>query len=129
LQTYGLAKAPPATWVGDEVGGIVGLDDDGRLRGRQRQKYNEALQDAVNQFRQQICGGKRMLTLSKLKNWIRQNVSYKRKFSFEPPIPNCDELYIDGKKLVWTDRDGREVDMALKSLSPYLSRANASDKA
>jgi hypothetical protein len=44
-------------------------------------------------------------------------------YEFDPPIPNCGDLYIDGSKLVWKDRDGRELDRPFRSLEPYTKRA------
>jgi hypothetical protein len=100
------------------------------LRGAKRSKYNASLQDAINLIEQELKGQDKSMTAGNLRDWLadkkavssRPSVSWEP-WSFEPPISNCDELYIDGAKLVWTDRDGREQDITLRSLEPYFRRA------
>lgn len=103
----------------------AGLTKAARQKGGRQPKYNQALQEAVGRFRDKIEPGGERLTLSKLKDWIRQNASPNEQYSFEPPIPNCDDLYIDGSRLIWKDRHGRERDCALRSLERYIQRSNA----
>ena len=103
----------------------TGLTKAARQKGGRQPKYNQALQEAVGRFRDKIEPGGERLTLSKLKDWIRQNASPNEQYSFEPPIPNCDDLYIDGSRLIWKDRHGRERDCALRSLERYIQRSNA----
>lgn len=100
------------------------------LRGAKRSKYNAALQDAINRIEQDLKGQGKRMTTGNLRGWLadknavsnRPLVPWER-WSFEPPIPNCDELFIDGPKLVWKDRDGREQDITLRSLEPYFRHA------
>jgi hypothetical protein len=100
------------------------------LRGAKRSKYNASLQDAINRIAQDLKGQGKRITTGNLRDWLAdKNVVSNRPlvpwepWSFEPPIPNCDELFIDGPKLVWKDRDGREQDITLRSLEPYFRRA------
>lgn len=109
-------------------------------KGGQRPKFNLGLQEAVNRIAADLDAGKQVLTTSSLKDWIRAQTERNRDpatddvlgkasgitltpYAFEPPIPDCDDLYIDGKKLVWRDRDGRERHCSLRSLEPYVQRA------
>lgn len=95
-----------------------------RAKGGRRGKWNTALQEVINKVRADIVSNKKRATLSTVKDWFRDNATFDDPHSFNPPIPNCDDLYIDGKKLVWKDRDGRERDAALVSLRRYIDRAN-----
>ena len=108
---------------------LGGLTKRTRSKGGSRSRYNQGLQEAINRFRKLISGNNKTLTLPTLKDWIRQNASYTEHYSFEPPIPNCDEIYIDEQQLIWTDREGRECNMALRSLERYVRRANDPDLA
>lgn len=101
-----------------------GLTNDDCREGGKRRKYNRALQEAINRVHQKVGGDRKTLTLSALKNWFDTNSSDDEPYSFEPPIPDCDDLYIDGQKLVWTNRRGRESDLTLRSVERYVRRAN-----
>ena len=125
----------PAFWFRDsaqaaeQIGSKDGLNQNARRKGGKRPKYNRALQEAISRLRQQIGDDREKMTLPTLKDWFWQNASYEERFSFEPPIPNCDELYIDdGEKLVWTDRDGRERSLGMRSLERYIHRVNNPEK-
>lgn len=124
-----IAAGPPSQQAAEQIGSKDGLNQNARRKGGKRTKYNQALQDAIARLRQQIGDDGKTMTLPTLKGWLRQNASYEEPFSFEPPIPNCDELYVDGQKLVWKDRHGRECDLAVRSLERYIRRANNPKKA
>ena len=129
LEQYFKTNVDTTQQVAEQIGSKDGLNQNARRKGGKRRKYNQALQDAIARLRQQIGDDGKTMTLPTLKDWFRQNASYEEPFSFEPPIPNCDELYIDGEKLVWTDRDGRERALGLRSLERYIRRANNPKKA
>jgi hypothetical protein len=100
------------------------------LRGAKRSKYNAALQDAINRIEQDLKGQGKRMTTGNLRDWLagKKAVScslpgWWEGWSFEPPNANCDDLYIDGPKLVWKDRHGQEQDITLRSLDPYFRRA------
>ena len=112
-------------------------------KGGLRTKYNLGLQDAINRIADDIVHSKNpAIDVGTLKDWIREQTERNRDpeivdglgkmsgirrtpYTFDPPIPDCDEIYIDGKKLVWRDREGRERHCSLRSLDPYVRRARA----
>ncbi len=103
-----------------------GLTRSARSKGGKRRKYNQGLQEAINRIREEVGPN---LTLGTLKDWFRNNLNSYEPYSFDPPIPNCDDLYIDGSKLVWKDREDREQATSLRSLEPYVFRANHPEEA
>ena len=103
-----------------------GLTRSTRSKGGKQRKYNQGLQEAINRIRENVGPN---LTLGTLKDWFRNNLNSDEPYSFDPPIPNCYDLYIDGSKLVWKDREDREQDMSLKSLERYVRRANHPEEA
>lgn len=90
-------------------------------------KYNVALQRVIDQIAAELplpC------TITALKAYFRERNAVsgclrggKTVSVLESHIPDCDEVYIDGAKLVWKDRDGRERSCSLRSLERYLKRA------
>ena len=64
----------------------------------------------------------------RVKTWfVRTNANSKnpnfQPYSFDHPIPDCDELYIDGDKLIYTDSSGKSQSLSLRSLERYLKDA------
>ncbi len=104
------------------------LTDDEREKGGKRSKINEALQQALNRIAADLSGQGKRITRGLLRDWVtektpRDEFGGFEPYSFDPLIPNCDDLYIDGSKLVWKDREGREQDNKLKNLDRYIKRA------
>ncbi len=127
----------PRFWFGDVRGeahtgfGGESAESAGK-RGGQQPKYDVALQDAINRIARQLQDAGTPITPGNFKGWFvekdaitKPRLNFPKPWSFEQPIGNCDELYIDGKKLVWKNRDGIEKDMKLRSLEPYFKRAKA----
>lgn len=104
-------------------------DKNRAAQGGRDPKYNTALQKAINQIAVCLRQGGNPITPAHIKEWFKERNATSspsgEPFSFEPPLPNCDELYIDGPKLVWKDRHGQENDMAFRSLERYLVRAKS----
>ena len=111
----------PSDWTG------LGLTDAGRRKGGKRSKYDRPLQEAVNRVRDDLAKGKQ-LTLPNFKDWMHEHGSYEDPYVFEPPVPGCDDLYIDGSRLIWIDLDGRGQGISLVSLRRYFARAAAASK-
>ena len=124
------AKAPGAAPIRRDHRKLT--KDEARKGGQQR-KVNRGLQNAIRRIAEDLRNGGRSLTLGNLRTWLTEQTQRGRDetmrpeaYSFDPPIPDCDELYIDGRKLVWKKRDGSDGSISLRSLEPYLSRAKQS---
>lgn len=122
------AEPLPSQQAAEQVISKDGLNQNARRKGGKRPKYNKALQEVIGLVRQQLIDDGEKPTLSTLTDWFRQNASAGNPYSFEPPIPDCDDLYVDGEYLVWKDRTGRDTELKLRSLDRYLRRANNPDK-
>ena len=102
--------------------------------GGRASRVNSALQDAITRIVQDLRSkGIPKPTLGELKHWLadrkavtKPRPGYPVPYSFESSISNCDELYIDGDRLVWTDRAGKEQSITFSSLRRYLDGANSS---
>ena len=122
---------PPKTFFVGDTG--FHLTKGHAKKGGSRSKHNEALQKAINIIQAEILATGKKLTASTFKEWFREQRARSWKeyssevtpYSFVPPIPDCDELYIDGKKLVWKDQEGKWRDCSLRSLERYFRKANA----
>ena len=117
-------RALPSTNFGTESPRTVGKH--GGLAGR----FNNDLQEAINRIADDLAKNDEKPTLGNLLAWFVQRkavtkplLNWPQNWNFEEAIAGCEDLYIDGKKLVWKDRDGREQDISLTSLRPYLGRA------
>ena len=95
------------------------------LSGRSRApKYDRILQAAINEIfptlaRQSPTG---------FIDHLRQKGADAAKLGFmglEIAVEGCDEMYVDGDKLIWVDRNNidREQSLQLVSIDPYLKRA------
>ena len=114
--------------VGEPIAPVPpGLTASARRKGGEKAKYNHGLQDAVGLIVKDLGRTGTKPILSTIEQWLGRCSSHELPYSFEPPLPDCDELYIDGKKLVWKDRHGREQDIALRSLERYIKRAKTTD--
>lgn len=107
------------------------LTDSSRRKGGSRPKYNQALQQAVNLVKKDLAREGKKLALKPFENWIDDNTRNKNtpdeiRYSFDPPIPDCDDLCFDGQKLTWLDSEGVGHDISPRSLAPYFKRAKAS---
>lgn len=107
------------------------LTDSSRRKGGSRPKYNQALQQAVNLVKKDLARQGKKLALKPFENWIDDNTRNKNtpdeiRYSFDPPIPDCDDLCFDGQKLTWQDSEGVGHDISPRSLAPYFKRAKAS---
>ncbi len=103
--------------------------------GGTRQKYNTALQDVINHIFRELKRSGKKGTIGDIRGWFisKRAIADTREpwsiesswepFSFGALAPNCDELYLDGKKLAWKDRDGIFCGIAFRSLEPYLKHA------
>lgn len=97
--------------------------------GGTRKKINESLQEAINKIVADIVNHGKDATQGIFRDWFEDKgavfhaATELKPVEFDPPIPNCDDIYIDGNKLVWKNRDGVEKEMALTSLRKYLDRA------
>ncbi len=92
-------------------------------KGGGREKINQDLQTAINWIAAEIKQAGGTPTVRAVVTWIKEETGDFGQYSFEPMIPNCDDLMIDGEKLVWKDRDGREQSIAFSSLRRYLHRS------
>ena len=85
-------------------------------------KYHTGLQSAINTIVPKLSKA----TIGGLKQYLRERGAESHLLPMRPlelDIPNCDEIYLDGQKLVWTDREGRECTRSLRSIERYLNRA------
>ena len=107
------------------------LTDHEREKGGKRSKINEALQQALNRIAADLSEQGKRITRGFLRDWVTEKTPQNEfgesePYSFDPLISNCDDLYIDGSKLVWKDRESREHDNNLKNLDRYIERAQKS---
>ena len=97
-----------------------------RRRGGQQRRYDTALQDAINLIRDDLLRHGKDVNPPTVWAWLCETLANRdREYTFEPPIPDFDDPYIDGEKLVWKGSDGRDRDIARKSLDRYVTRAKA----
>ena len=105
-------------------------------KGGEQSKFNQGLQEAINRIDSDLRSVGKKLGPATFKAWITKKTVFRPPrdegttpdlipYSFNPAIPNCDDLFIDAKKLVWTDRNGTEKILSLRSLEPYFQRAKA----
>lgn len=118
----------PHAWTGTEAS-ETGLTQADRSRGGRQRKYNSGLQEAICQIREEIEKEGNRLTLSTLIDWLERNVVEYHSYSFQPEIPDCHDLYLDGDELSWVDRNGIGKHIKLKTLERYIRRAKESKKA
>lgn len=98
-------------------------------RGGSQPKFNRGLQTAINRIAEDLQAKGQRLTTASILRWLQEQTRRGRdpndepeRYSFDPEIPDCDDLQIDGGKLYWKDRQGRERDISLRSLEPYVRR-------
>lgn len=111
----------------------VGLTNEARARGGSKSKYHVGLQQAINRVGEDLAHRGEKLTQKPFTARIIKNTTGRHgtdestieddRYSFDPPIPDCDWLYIDGRKLVWRDHEGLEQERSLRSLTLYFKRA------
>ena len=109
----------------DHTGDNFGLNLEARTKGGKQPEFDQALQTAINRIRDDLILNKQKVRPAAVIESIRKNSSRDVHYCFEPPIPGCDDLWVDGHKLVWKDRDGRERDISLRSLNRYVARSLA----
>lgn len=110
--------------------GAVGDASSNGKEGGKKKKHNEALQEAINLIDDSLrsCGVSH-ITNGTFRAWFDEvgatskDGSVATPYEFSPPIPRCDELYIDGNTLTWTDNEGKKKAISLSSLQPYFRRA------
>ena len=114
----------------EDAGDVRRNPQEAGRRGGSQPKYQGGLQEAVNRIVSDLRDDEIRATLGAFRRWFEQRgaivqlpiVNWKP-WSFDPPIPSCDDLYIDGQKLVWKDRDGHERDRSLRTMESYIARA------
>ena len=104
------------------------LTNDDRMEGAGRTKINNALQTALNRIAADLDKQNKRLTRGNLRTWVSEHTPCNElgqavPYEFDPMIPNCDALYIDGAALVWKDREGCEQSRKVKNLDRYIERA------
>ena len=110
-----------------------GLTNAARSKGGQRSKIDGHLQDALNRIAEDLHENGGRLTVGALRDWLTDkgaDAALRHAsedefdgYDFEPPVPGCDNLYIDGPKLVWTNDEANEQSRALRNLYRYIVRA------
>ncbi len=99
--------------------------DAGREGGRQP-KHNQGLQEAVNELVSRLKQAGILPTAKTLLDYVRENASPKLGEGLQLDTSHCDDIYVDGNKLVWKDGDGTEQWITQRSLDPYVKRARDS---
>lgn len=106
------------------------LTKENAKRGGSQPKFNRGLQTAINRIAEDLQAKGQKFTTKSVIKWLQEQTRRGRdpndeseRYSFDPEIPDCDELQIDGCKLYWKDREGRERDISSRSLEPYVRRA------
>ena len=67
-------------------------------------------------------------TSSAIWDWLCDNAQPNSPYEFEPPIPGCDELYVDGDTLSFTDQKGNVQTRRRRTLERYLPEPGANER-
>ena len=134
--------ARPAFWFGDVRGKRIqtgpdvaedtpeatpsGLTQAQQRKGGSRSKHNPWLQDAIGRIVVMLNEEGIPSSARTVWEWLEENALSTRPYDeFEPPIPGCDELYVDDDKLNFTNQAGKKVHYLRRSLDPYVAKAIA----
>ena len=121
LKSLCLSADDARAWIeaNPNYGGLTGNT---RSRGGKRPKYNIALQKIINHVRSKIISDGKKVTLGTVIKWVEDNAS--EGVPIELGIPDCDGVFVQGQKLLWKDHGGNDCGAVLRSLEPYIVRAN-----
>lgn len=97
-----------------------GLSLEARKRGGEARRDRRGLRDALDRIRKMNDG---QLTVGILKRWFQEEeITSHHPYLFDPPIDDCDEIFLDGDTFYWKDRKGASQKLKLPSLRRYFSR-------
>ena len=102
------------------------LSSDERKNGGAKRKWNPALQEVVNSICCEIHVSNKRPTLGNVEEWFVKNAEPED--PYESDTPDCDEIYIEGSQISWTDSVGNsDHKISLRALERYIERAKKPD--
>ena len=105
----------PGPWIGK------GLTQDARVKGGSKPKWKPDLQEIINWIGNQIRRAREVFTESTFRKWLRINANYE----YSVQISGLPTIWIDEKRLYWMHSEVKSDSISLRSLKPYVDRANS----
>ncbi len=93
-----------------------------RRKGGSAPKYYAALQQFINQLAVEFKDAENLLTPPTLKTWLVKNAPIDE--GHDTGIRDCDDIEFNGRELLWKDDTGSQKSLAIRSVDPYITRAN-----
>ncbi len=99
-----------------------GLTADTRSKGGSHSKQNRWLLEAFQRIADMLTDDGIQPTSPAIWNWVCDNAQSNAPHEFDPIIPGCDLLYVDGDELIFTDQEGNRKSRTRRSLERYRPR-------
>ena len=111
-------------WI-NNTAAAPNLTDASRTKGGSARKYNDGLQQFIDQLQVEFEEKNTRLTLSSLEAWLEGTAPQDERYDPEPPIPDCGEIEFCDNRVYWKDQKGHPQSVALKTLERYILRAKS----
>lgn len=102
-----------------------GLTANARSKGGSRSKQNPWLLKAIRRIVDMLNEDGIPPTSTAIWNWLCDNAQLDNPYEFDPPIPGCDDLYVDGDTLYFKDQEGNVRIRNRRTLERYLAEPEA----
>ena len=112
-------------WI-NNTAAAPNLTDASRTKGGSARKYNDGLQQFIDQLLVEFEEKNTRLTLSSLEAWLEGNAPQDERYDPEPPIPDCGDIEFYDNLVWWKNRQGHQKSAALRTLERYIQRARES---
>ena len=110
-------KPSKLAWMGK------GLTQSARIKGGSKSKWRPDLQEIISWIGKQIRESEKVFTDSTLRSWLLENATRE----YEIPIIGLPSIWTDEKILYWMHGGATTNSISMRSLKPYVDRANSPD--